>query len=207
LKEALTTATGLDHDANPRQWWNWWHSYNELEVAGPRPVDARHAVQQQFFPVGFRKLPSCFVRGTLVATSTGLTPIEEIQRGDRVLAQDPNTGELAYKPVLATTVRKPTPILALNINGETIKATRGHPFWVNGTGWKMAKFLEPGMRLHTVNGFAELGDVKTLDALPAYNLIVADFRSYFVGRQRILVHDNMLRRPARAIVPGLVQAR
>ena len=32
---------------------------------------------------------------------------EEIRIGDRVLAQDVETGELAYKPVLQTTIRPP----------------------------------------------------------------------------------------------------
>ena len=37
----------------------------------------------------------------------------------------------------------------------------------------------------------------------AYNLVVADFHTYFVGGARILSHDNTIRRPTSAIVPGL----
>ena len=40
---------------------------------------------------------------------------------------------------------------------------------------------------------------------PAYNLVVDDFNTYFVGGQGLLVHDNNFRRPTRAIVPGLVR--
>ena len=39
----------------------------------------------------------------------------------------------------------------------------------------------------------------------AYNLIVADFNSYFVGEHGILVHDNTPRRPTAAAVPGLAK--
>ena len=39
----------------------------------------------------------------------------------------------------------------------------------------------------------------------AYNLIVADFDSYFVGDRGILVHDNTPRRPTAAILPGLAK--
>ncbi len=38
-----------------------------------------------------------------------------------------------------------------------------------------------------------------------YDLIVADFNSYFVGQNRVLVHDNNLRQVTTATVPGLVQ--
>ena len=37
----------------------------------------------------------------------------------------------------------------------------------------------------------------------AYNLIVADFDSYFVGDAAILVHDNTPRQPTAAVLPGL----
>jgi hypothetical protein len=38
----------------------------------------------------------------------------------------------------------------------------------------------------------------------AYNLIVADFDSYFVGDRGILVHDNTPRKPTAALLPGLL---
>ena len=36
-----------------------------------------------------------------------------------------------------------------------------------------------------------------------YNLVVADFNTYFVGPEKILTHDVTERRPTRSIVPGL----
>ena len=36
-----------------------------------------------------------------------------------------------------------------------------------------------------------------------YNLVIADFNTYFVGESGILVHDNTARRPTQAVVPGL----
>ncbi len=44
----------------------------------------------------------------------------------------------------------------------------------------------------------------SVEAGYAYNLIVADFDSYFVGVAGILVHDNTPRRPTAALVPGLI---
>ncbi|HZL90337.1 MAG TPA: hypothetical protein VFB96_18370 [Pirellulaceae bacterium] len=40
-------------------------------------------------------------------------------------------------------------------------------------------------------------------AAPTYNLVVGDFGTYFVGRQKILAHDFTLRRATSALVPGL----
>ena len=52
--------------------------------------------------------------------------------------------------------------------------------------------------------------VEKLEADPsnaglAYNLIVADYNSYFVGDRGILVHDNTPRMPTAAILPGLAR--
>ena len=44
----------------------------------------------------------CFVAGTLVLTEDGQKPIEEIEAGDTVLAEDPETGKVEYKEVLET---------------------------------------------------------------------------------------------------------
>jgi hypothetical protein len=125
--------------------------------------------------------------------------------GDLVLAQDVNSGELAYKPVIGRTVRPPSEIVTLSIDGETLRTTRGHPFWVSGVGWRMAKELEEGAILHGVTGVARIAAVESSVPEEAYNLVVADFNSYFVGERGVLVHDNTPRRPTRATVPGLAK--
>jgi hypothetical protein len=45
------------------------------------------------------------------------------------------------------------------------------------------------------------------DQLPAefaYNLIVDDFHTFFVGDPGFLVHDNTPREPTAALIPGLL---
>ena len=37
----------------------------------------------------------------------------------------------------------------------------------------------------------------------AYNLVVSDFDTYFVGQQRLLVHDNLPLEETAVVVPGL----
>ena len=44
----------------------------------------------------------------------------------------------------------------LFLNGDRIHCTKGHPFRVSGAGWRMAKLLEPGDRIHALEGVLEL---------------------------------------------------
>jgi len=148
---------------------------------------------------------SCFVASTPVWTETGLVLIKDIQIGDRVLSQDPDSGELAFKLVLNKTLRPPASLAQIQVDGEVITTTKGHPVWVTNVGWRMAKLIKPGNQLHTVSGGVLVEEVEFPEKeKEAYNLVVDDFNTYFVGEVGILVHDNNYRKPTRAIVPGLV---
>jgi hypothetical protein len=211
LFDALAQSTNQQLPYDPLQWWSWWQDYNQYQW--PRPTayvyqssaqTYLYGISQHTQVVGTRGY-SCFVAGTQVRTETGTTPVQSIQAGDRVLAQDQDTGELAYKVVLATTIRPPTKTLTITAGEERLTTTLGHPFWVNGEGWKMAKELAAGDALHTLTGSLKIEKIETAPDAPAYNLVVDDFNTYFVGHQGLLVHDNNFRRPTRAIVPGLVR--
>jgi hypothetical protein len=142
--------------------------------------------------------------------------IDQIKPGDRVLSQHPYTGELSYQPVLQVTRRKPSSMIEIGLGSETIHTTRGHPFWVCGQGWKMAKELTVGMWLHGVDGPVCIDRVDQIpaarpwydqpDAEPgkelSYNLILEESHNYFVGRQKVLVHDNSFF-PADGPVPSV----
>jgi len=60
----------------------------------------------------------CFVAGTMVLTAAGLVAIENIKVGDKVIAANPETFEVAEKTVLETYVRETTELLHLRIGGE-----------------------------------------------------------------------------------------
>lgn len=146
----------------------------------------------------------CLPRGTLVWTNTGQRAIETIEIGDLVLSQNTGTGELAYQPVVGRTVRPPSPTLKLTLGKEELRTTLGHPLWVSGIGWRMAKQVGETAILHGVRGPVEVDAVEPAEDCEAFNLVVADFNTYFVGESGILVHDNTPRRPTAAVVPGLV---
>jgi hypothetical protein len=204
----LSNATGEQLPASPDQWWTWWNEYNEVYPVGYKPV--RRSYSRDQVPVstgsspGSRSTYECLVAGTPVWTELGPVPVEQIKVGDRVLSQDPDTGQLAFKPVLRTTERAPTHLVKFELEGESIHCSGGHPFWVSGDGWVKARDLKPTARLHAVHGTCAIGSIKQTGFEPTYNLIVADFHTYFVGHGRILSHDNTIREPTEAIVPGLI---
>lgn len=203
--EALERTTEQKIPREPGAWGSWWTSYNEVTYDKP----TAYYVQQYEVPIyrPFVRTVSCFIAGTPVYTESGPQPIETVRPGDRVLSQDPNTGELAFKLVQNVTVRPPSKLRKITLGGSDIVTTLGHPFWVNGIGWTMAKELKPGQQLHSLNGASEIVKVEEL-AKPdrAYNLVIADFNSYFVGSANVLVHDNLYRQPTLAKVPGLMEA-
>lgn len=203
--ESLEKTTGQAIPNDPSQWYQWWRDHNEVVYETP----TQYYVSQYTVPVyrPFIQMVSCFTAGTPVYTESGPQPIDSIRPGDRVLSQDPNSGELAFKLVQNVTVRPPSKLRKITLGGSEIVTTLGHPFWVNGTGWKMAKELEPEQNLHTLTGAAAIVKVEELpNPDRAYNLVVADYNTYFVGSANVLVHDNIYRQPTLAKVPGLIEA-
>jgi hypothetical protein len=198
--QVLEHVTDLQLDRQPSQWWQWWQQFNEYNWQKP----SYWAYQSASNPY-FGGATSCFLAGTPVRTQSGLRSIEWLQAGDRVLSQDQDTGELTYKVVVRTTVRPPAKLVRITTAADEIVTTLGHPFWVNGHGWKMAKELVAGDLLHSLGGAVRVEKVEPAGEDKAYNLVVDDFNTYFVGQAGLLVHDNEFRKPTRAIVPGLIE--
>ena len=146
---------------------------------------------------------SCLTAGTPIWTDAGPVAVEKIKVGDRVLAQDPETGELAYKPVLHTTVRLKAELVKLELLDDTIMCSVGHRFWIAGKGWVKARDIQPNMHFHGAAGTTPLRRSEPAGVGPVYNLIVADFHSYFVGKALIYSHDITARKPSDLLVPGL----
>ncbi len=113
IRHLLVTNTQTDQGDDPHAWWTWWINYNELHYSPERRTNYYGSEATYYDYVHYNGVfwtrGSCFVAGTPVWTLTGPRPIESIQPGDRVLAQDPQTGELAFKMVQQTTIRPTTP--------------------------------------------------------------------------------------------------
>lgn len=143
-----------------------------------------------------KKDTCCFVAGTLVDTESGLRPIEEIQVGDKVWARDVETGEAALKAVAELVFRHQRVIWEVAIIGpdretERFETTDDHPWWVRGQGWNTTEELAAGMVVSTRDDrHMVIVSVQKTDRVEnTYNLTVADFETYFVGKSRVLVHN------------------
>ncbi|MFQ5733649.1 MAG: polymorphic toxin-type HINT domain-containing protein [Planctomycetaceae bacterium] len=206
IGDLLTTVSRQTFDGNVEQMWNWWDSYSEMESSGPKPLHSRLVRSTSVDIVESYEFSrsSCLAAGTPVWTDRGPVAIDKVRVGDCVLAKNVETGELAYKPVLKTTVRRARPLLKLDIGPRTINVTGGHPFWISGKGWMKARDVTDGMRMHDVTGTTAVRLTGTSKAEPTYNLVVADFHTYFVGEAKVLSHDVTPIEPTDALVPGLV---
>ncbi len=122
-----------------------------------------------------------------------------------MLAKEIESGELSFRPVILTTVRAPQPLTTLHTKADSIRATLGHYFWVSGQGWRMAKEIKAGNRLHGVQGTVTVTDVSPGGREAVYNLVVEGANSYFVGESGILSHDVTPPVPTDIVVPGLAE--
>ena len=110
-----------------------------------------------------------------------------------MLAEDPETGELAYKEVVRTFVRDTDKTVHVRTDGIEIETTSEHPFWVEGKGFVNAGSLQQGDMLRLSTGenariesvWEEVLEEKVL----VYNFEVADFHTYFVSELGVLVHN------------------
>jgi hypothetical protein len=162
----------------------------EVKTSAPgMDVDVR-ATSKTITEVGGN--PRCFVAGTEILTSEGEKNIENIQVGDWVLADDPNTpGEIEYKQVTDTFVRHTDKLVDLYIDGEVISTTGEHPFWTPDKGWVEAKDLTVGSLVQTEDG--RIIDVDKIEKregdFTVYNFKVDGFHTYFVSDLGVLVHN------------------
>ena len=159
---------------------------------------------------------NCFKEGTLVETEEDLKPIEEIEVGDKVLAYDEATGEQAYKPVLQLFRNTTKEWQYVYIEGETepIISTPGHKYYLPENNvrredtralehasyaelsekWVSAYNLKKGDKVLLSDG--KYGIIKETETVilsvpeTTYNLEIADFHTYYVSENRVLVHNK-----------------
>jgi Pretoxin HINT domain len=193
----LNDLTGQDFGNSQDKWQAWWADQRGYSYTAPDPSTKPTYTEIVDNPV---VLPhhACFAAGTQVHTIDGPRPIESIRVGDRVLSQEPRTGELAFTPVVAAFHNKPAATLRIELGDKAIVATGIHRFWKAGTGWTMARDLKTGDLVRVLGGTARVGAVATDVVQPVFNLEVADGHSFFVGRLGALVHDNSAVQPVNA---------
>ncbi|QDU93174.1 polymorphic toxin-type HINT domain-containing protein [Lignipirellula cremea] len=224
--ESLQIVSGQVLPPQADAWWTWWNQHNGVFVQGPKPQQTKVQQQQLVFVdqvspqqqvanqrsqqaaiaamnTTTRTGSDCLAAGTLIRTATGFQAVDKLQVGDLVLSQDVETGELALKPVLALTVRPLGPMLRVEMEGDAFECSEGHPFFVAGDGWVKARDLKSGMEMHGCRQPSQIFQIGSSEPAVTYNLVVADFHTYFVGEAKVLSHDNTIRAATRALTPGL----
>lgn len=141
----------------------------------------------------------CFIAGTLVLCmdedgNQCHKPIEDVKVGDMVWAYDEETGENAWKPVVRLFRNQTKEWYHVFVDGEEIVCTAKHPFYVVDKGFIEAKYLKPNDKLLLSSGkevILERVEVEKLEtAENTYNFEVADFHTYYVTENNVLVHNK-----------------
>ena len=152
---------------------------------------------------------ACFAAGTLVATPSGLRPIESIAVGDDVIGAGVDGGRggvhgvrsLPHR-VLATKRTPDRELLALSLSlssgdapPDVLLVTREHPFYElsrsGGAGWSAAGALTEGSVVATAFGPATVTSTAETDRREdVYNLEVEDVHTYLVGAYGAVVHND-----------------
>ncbi|MCH8840140.1 MAG: hypothetical protein IH831_05590 [Planctomycetes bacterium] len=201
IAEVMAELTGERFGADPKRWWNWWSDYLDRH-----PDMAAMGLRQDFNTALLNQEPRGLARGAWVWTQQGKRAVETILPGDFVLSQNPYTGELAHKVVLAIQAPRQIEVRKIEFNGRAMHFAPGHVVWAAGLGWQKVSNLAAGQRLHGVNNEPKIEEIREGFGLDGYDIVVEGFSTLFVGEQGVLVHDATLIRPTHTALPGFSPA-
>ena len=148
---------------------------------------------------GGRGKGSCFIAGTLISTSLGFKPIEQIRKEDIVLSYNKSIGLNEYSKVLQTMIHDTTePIYTLYIKNEQLRVTGIHRFFVTDKitfgipQWVHAANLKVGDWVLFADGtWHVIHKIEVnIEHQTVYNFEVSHNHNYYVGRNQILAHNK-----------------
>ena len=137
------------------------------------------------------KVGGCFVKGTLVWTEEGMKNIEDVSKNDKVYTYNIENKKVVVKTVTDTYIRDVQHLVKLEYGNEVVYTTSGHPFYINNV-WVAASKLKSCDLLFSHNkALLTLEKISILDTLvKVYNFTVKDEHNYYVGNNKILVHNT-----------------
>ncbi|SCL55079.1 intein C-terminal splicing region/RHS repeat-associated core domain-containing protein [Micromonospora yangpuensis] len=140
-----------------------------------------------------------FAPGTLVLLADGsVRPIEAVRTGDRVVAEDPETGAAGVREVVATHVNLDVELADLTLSTVAgpvlVETTVDHPFWSRDrSAWVGAGGLRAGERMLSADGApVTVSQVRShLGQRVMYDLTIDNIHTYYVlaGNTPVLVHN------------------
>ncbi|TWP26813.1 DUF4280 domain-containing protein [Apibacter muscae] len=148
-----------------------------------------------------KKVLACFPAGTLISTEKGHKVIQNITPGDLVWAKNELNNEVSLKKVLKTFIRETNKLIVLILEDDKIKTTEEHPFYTK-KGWKEANELSTeDYLLAQDNQWHRIKNKQFLYSYEkVYNFEVEEFHTYFVGIEKVLVH-NACEKPVEGPLP------
>ena len=125
-------------------------------------------------------------------------PIEDIEVGDYVWAENPETGQIELKEVLNTFEKQVDTIVTITIDGEKIQTTEAHLFYVEGTGWIPASMLQEGDTLSLEDGReVPIQSIKIVDYnyyihIFSFSILQTSIKVLFSHKLNLLYHKRKL---------------
>ena len=150
----------------------------------------------------------CFLPGTLITMADGSKKlIEEISIGDLVMSYDFNSNSLTTDVVSETFKLTNSDIIEFSLeNGESLRSTADHPYWVENKGWCSFDPVATKDKYNIDSVLIEEGDLFTSDSLNKVKVVsiekmdlpetkVINFhavknQNYFAGG--VLVHNKQI---------------
>lgn len=137
---------------------------------------------------------ACFTDRTNISTPKGMKSIENIKKGDEVYSLNIETKQKEVKKVIQTFKHiVNTKLVKIYIEKDYIECTTEHPLYEKNKGWINAIELKEGNILVTEDGIEKriekIETSKNNNFINVYNFEVEDNHNYFVGNNKVLVHN------------------
>jgi hypothetical protein len=176
------------------------NTYDLFQIAtGEKELSARDigisvlmaALPTKALGIFTRGCKNSFEEGTLVHTSRGLVPIENVSIGDYVLSYNETTEQQEWNEVvhLIQGEKEYELVVLVTEAGEQIVSTKEHPFFTSDA-WMDATDLFVGEKIKTPDGSIKIKDKHvTLAHKKVFNLTVENAHTYYIGESGLLVHN------------------
>ena len=132
-----------------------------------------------------------FVKGTLIKTPDGYTPIENLVKGDKILAYDLKD-QCIERSIVAVSSHKTNKLCELRIAGEIIVVDHDHLFFMPQKGeWVAAEKINEGdLFLKDCHQLVPLDTIHYINKeTTVYDLTIQGFHNFTVSRQNITAHN------------------
>lgn len=136
--------------------------------------------------------PRCFDGATLVSTPNGLRRIDELSRGDLVLAYEVASGRSVERRIEAVQRHSgPNLIADVKVGQEVLRVVPGH-YFLGDDGWVAVGLGAVADGVMTTQGLAKF-DVQSAAHVtdePVFNLLIEHADTYLVGKSGVVVRDH-----------------